>query len=136
MHAGLFSTIKNSPSGHFFRSSSTRKGGLLLHLALKEKLSLEPIQLLVQAWPDAVCEHDRKGQLPLHAAFQYGCTADTIQFLAHSWSKSCIIPTGDDSVLLDLALEARMIWETIELLVKAWSEDLFTHNKEGYLPLH
>jgi len=60
----------------------TKNDDLLLHLALNVKMSLETIQLIVEAWPDAIREKDGWGYLLLHCTCcSFRCSDDVIQFL-------------------------------------------------------
>jgi len=66
---------------------------LPLHYACIKRSSLTIIQLLVQAWPDAISEQDHSGYLPLHYACERCCTDDVIQFLIECWPISLRVKT-------------------------------------------
>jgi len=113
----------------------TKKGTLPLHLALIETMSLEVIQFLLQAWPDAVRELDEDGCLPLHIAFMQSCTEDVIQVLAHSWPESCQIPNKQDELALHLACHYKSS-ELICNLLDCYPQAVRCKDNYLQLPIH
>jgi len=115
----------------------TEDGSLPLHLALSgyPLKSLETIQVLVEAWPDAVHAQDNNGRLPLHHACQRGCTDDEIQFLVRSWPESCQVLTKDGQLALHLACGCHSSSATL-ILLDCYPQAVRFKDKSLHLPLH
>jgi len=95
---------------HAVRDACQKTGLLPLHLACKAQGSLAVLQLLVEAWSEAVLVPDEYGFLPLHYACKnVGGVSDT---------------------------EQKQSLEKIKLLVEARPESLQIQTKLGMLPLH
>jgi len=105
-------------------------------LVLKSRLPMETIQLIAEAWPDAVREKDDDGWLPLHYACLYGYSDDVIQLLIECWPMSLHVKTEGGILPLHLALQPEAKLEAIQMLVHAWPEAVHEHDKDGRLPLH
>jgi len=98
---------------------------------------LKTIQVLVEAWPDAVHVQDNKGQLPLHSACKnYECTDDVIQFLVQSWPESCQVLTNDGQLPLHLACGIRESNTATLLLLDCYPQAVRFKDKSMHLPLH
>jgi len=115
-----------------------KRGTLALHLALTTDSSvlLKAIQVLVEAWPDAVHVQDDDGHLPLHhAGKNFRCTDYVIQLLVRSWPESCQVSTKDNQLPLHLACSYNSSTVTLFVL-DSYPQAVRFKDNSLQLPLH
>jgi len=108
-HAAIQFLVEHWPMSVTMR---TEDDNLPLHLVVNAKI-MENVQLIVEAWPDAIREKDGWGYLLLHCTCcSFRCSDDVIQFLVECWPMSYIKMEGN-ILPLHLALQHQVSLKAI-----------------------
>ena len=112
-----------------------KRGWLPLHNALREKVSLGTIKLLVKGNPSALRVADRQLLFPFHVACQFS-TLDIVQHL---------VKLGDDSLLNHCDVKGNYPlhyacrganYKVVTYLMNANAQVVSERNQDGKLPMH
>jgi len=96
------------------------EGYLPLHNLCCNEAALQiEVQLLVEAWPEAL-QAAALGRLPLHLACQHGSPVNVIQYLTHSSPFATKVQNYLGQLPLHVACSNKLDFAVIESLIQAW----------------
>ena len=104
-----------------------KEGRLPLHIACRNKVSLEVIRYLVDQCPDSLMVKEKEGRLPLYIAWKNNASLEIIYYLVQQYPNSVMVNENDGSL---------PPLELIQCMVEQNPEFLKAKDKEGRLPLH
>ena len=110
------------------------KIGLLpLHLAIRWKVAVEILSVLLEVCPGAAKTKDRCGRLALH----YASSAEVVRVLLHTCPEAARVADNDGSLALHVAvfLSSELL-PTVQTLLDAYPEAVKWEDNNGRLPLH
>ncbi len=108
-----------------------------LHLVCQSpRVSLEVVQLLVDALPEAARICDTEQYLPLHHACEVGAAVEVISLLVSVYSLGASALTRKHDTALSLACATNKSVKTIRCLIEANREAVIMKNDYGFAPLH
>jgi len=112
-------------------------GTLPLHIALRTDASLDIIQMIFEAYPEAVQETDFYGDLPLHIALKIGAHPNIVLMLCERYPEATKVQNKSEDSPLHISLDKRSSSDVINYLFEKYSEAVQIKNfNNGDLPLH
>jgi len=129
--------VEHNPRG---TSQADRKGSLPLHLACESGLSWKSVQVIHEAFPEAIrqAEQNRRGWNALHMAASSDHSDDElISNLVQLYPEAATDHDSDDRYPLHLACISGKAWDDgVSSLFESNADAIRCRDKDGLLPLH
>jgi len=110
------------------------RGQTPLHIACRS--SIDVIQRLVYANPEAASMLDEDNYTALHHACEIGAELEIISFLLAAYKMAAWVVTRKQDTAIHMACGSNSSTETVRLLIEANPEALRMTNDYGFTPLH
>ena len=151
---GLVAAFRENPQYASFKDTKNHRSALPLHRAILKLASLDLIDVLIELYPNGVCEKDENGLLPLHYACLYNFCMEkhfndlrderdktswgwVLKTLIEKYPQALQETDNEGRLPLHLASSsAKTTPKALEMLLDKYPDAIARRTKSGKLPLH